>query len=220
MTLVKICGITRPQDARDAVAAGADWLGLNFWPKSKRFIRPERAREVAAAAREQAHVQGVPIGLVGVFVNQSVDEMAGVARDVGLDRVQPHGDETPGLCADLADRGLGMIKALAMAGPEDVARMADYPCDVFLIDTPTSGYGGSGRTFDWSLAERAMAEAEPRGWRVLLAGGLNPDNVAGAVRRVRPHGVDTASGVESAPGIKDPDKMRAFVSRAKSAALS
>ena len=217
-TLVKICGITRPEDARTAVAAGADMLGLNFWPTSKRFIDGERGRVIAAAAREEAMAQGRAVELVGVFVNESIDEMARIAETVGLDRVQPHGDETAAFCSQLARRGLAMIKALAMAGPEDVARMAHYPCDVFLIDTPTAGYGGSGRTFDWSLAQSALAAAGRSGWRVFLAGGLNPENVADAVRQIRPHGVDTASGVESSPGIKDPDRVRAFVSRAKAAA--
>lgn len=222
MTLVKICGFTRPEDARDAVIAGADWLGLNFWPRSKRFIARDAGRMIAAAAREQAAAESRALELVGIFVNQPLDEVAAIAAEVGLDRVQVHGDESPKDCAELASRGVtpgfSVIRALGMSGPDDVARLAEYrECEVILIDTPTVGRGGSGRTFDWALARDAVAQGTELGQRVLLAGGLHPGNVADAVIQVEPHGVDVASGVEVSPGIKDPDKMRRFVVRVRSA---
>lgn len=209
MTVVKICGITRAEDAIACVRAGADWLGLNFWPPSRRFIDAEHGRALAAAARSA----GDP-ALVGVFVNQSNKEIAAVARAVNLDWVQLHGDEGPERCAELVDRGLRVIKALPMASAADIDRLADYPASTFLIDTPTAGYGGSGRTFDWELARRAVAT----GRTIILAGGLDPDNVAAAVAGVRPFGVDVASGVESLPGIKDHARVRAFIDRAKAGA--
>lgn len=203
MTVVKICGITRPGDAVAAVEAGADWIGLNFWSSSSRYIGPAAAVEVASAARAAGTVT-----LVGVFVNETTARIAEIAAQVGLDRVQLHGDETPADCAAL---GASAIKALSMASAGDVARIAQFPCDTVLIDTPTAGYGGSGRTFDWSLARDAVAT----GKRVVLAGGLGPDNVAAAVAEVAPFGVDVASGVEASPGVKDPELIRRFVTAAK-----
>ena len=218
MTLIKICGITRPEDARAAVIAGADWLGLNFWPGSKRHVDRTSAARVARAARRAAAEAARTVTVVGVYVNQAAAEMASIAGDIGLDRIQLHGDESAELCARMAGEGLAVIKALAMAEPADVARIAHYPCDVFLIDTPSTGYGGSGRTFDWDLARTAVAQADRLGRHIILAGGLDPHNVANAVAGVRPYGVDVASGVESAPGIKDPEKTRAFIAQARAVA--
>lgn len=203
MTIVKVCGITRSDDAVDAVRAGADWIGLNFWPQSKRYIQPTDAVDVVFAARAAGYV-----AVVGVFVNQTRALISEIVSTVGLDRVQLHGDETPEDCAAL---GGDVIKALSMASAADVARIADYPCQTVLIDTPTAGYGGSGRTFDWSLARDAVAT----GKRVVLAGGLNADNVAAAVAEVAPYGVDVASGVEASPGVKDSELVRRFVAAAK-----
>lgn len=203
-TLVKICGVTRLEDARLVVEAGADWLGINFWPQSKRHVDIERGAQIAAAARAVR----ADIVVVGVFVNQSVDEITRAAELAGLDYVQLHGDESPELCAAIATP---VIKALAMRADADIARIGAYPCDIYLIDTPTVGYGGSGRTFDWSLARAAVATQKS----VVLAGGLTPENVADAVATVRPFGVDVASGVESAPGIKDAGLVASFVARAK-----
>jgi phosphoribosylanthranilate isomerase len=204
--IVKICGITRAADARDAARAGADWLGLNFWPKSRRFVTLEQARAAAAAAREVAP----EIVLVGVFVNQERDRIEDCAAALGLDRVQLHGDESPAFVAGFGARA---IKAIALAGPEDLATVARFAAAAVLVDTPTAGYGGSGRTGNWALCRQAVAA----GARVLLAGGLRGDNVADAVRAVRPWGVDVASGVESGPGIKDAAAMARFVAAARSA---
>lgn len=206
--IVKICGLTRPEDAAAAVRAGADWLGLNFWPRSKRYGEPARARAVAEAARAAGSVE-----LVGVFVNQDADEVERIAAQVGLDRVQLHGDESPAYCARFRGR---YLKALGLRSRDDLARMADYDCDVFLIDTPSAGYGGSGVVGDWSLA----AEAVATGRRIVLAGGLRPDNVGAAIAAVRPYGVDVAGGVESAPGVKDADRMAAFVAAVRALSVT
>jgi phosphoribosylanthranilate isomerase len=203
VTLVKICGVTRPEDAAAAVVAGADWLGLNFWPGSKRYLQPERAGEVVAAARGER----ADVGLVAVAVDPDLDELAALCDALALDRVQLHGD----VAAGLVRFGARALAAVALGSDADVARVASAPTDVVLVDTPTPGYGGSGRTFDWALAEAAVATGKP----VLLAGGLTPDNVAAAVARVRPFGVDVASGVESSPGVKDATLMRRFVAAAK-----
>lgn len=209
--IVKICGVTRAEDAAMAVTAGADWLGLNFWPPSKRFVSLDAALAVARAARDAADAAGRTVALVGVFVNQPAEDIRRIHSDVGLDHVQLHGDETPEDCAHLAATGLSVIKAIALGAAEDLDRLAAYPVTTYLVDTPTPGYGGSGRAFDWSLA-RAACRA---GARILLAGGLAPDNVARAVAEVAPLGVDVASGVERAPGIKDAARVRAFVAAAR-----
>lgn len=203
--IVKICGVTTAADARMVTRAGADWIGLNFWPRSKRAIDRLRGVELAAAARAER----AGIVLVGVFVDQTEDEVRDIGDEVGLDYVQLHGAESPGYCAVFGARA---IKAFPMHEAADVERFADYgSCEVLLVDTPTADYGGSGRTFDWSLARVAVAS----GRRIVLAGGLTPANVAGAVASVQPYGVDVASGVESAPGHKDEALVRAFVAAAK-----
>jgi phosphoribosylanthranilate isomerase len=202
--IIKVCGITRPADASMALAAGVDWLGLNFWPQSKRAVTEEQARAIISAAREAKP----DATLVGVFVNQPADDVAAMTVKLGLDYVQLHGDEPPEACERFGDRS---IKALALAGVADVRRMSMYPCPTFVVDTPTPGYGGSGETFDWSLARQAVDE----GFRVLLAGGLRPENVGEAISFVAPFGVDVASGVESAPGIKDETLVREFVAAVK-----
>ncbi len=203
--IVKICGFTRPDDAAAAVAAGADWIGLNFWPGSKRWINIERGVAIARAAREARP----DVVVVGVFVNQGADGVERIAGDVGLDRIQLHGDETPDDCTRFGDRG---IRALAICCEEDIASVDAYPGSIVLLDAPCSGYGGSGESADWSLATRAVQQS---GKRVVLAGGLTPDNVRDAIRTVAPWGVDVASGVESAPGIKDPALVAQFIAAAK-----
>lgn len=202
---VKICGVTRPEDAALAAALGARYVGLNFWPGSKRFVSVDEGRAIARA---------VPPGVlkVGVFVNASADDIELVAMQVGLDLVQLHGDETPEECAALP---LRWLRALRMGGAADLDALASYPgAEAILLDAPSAGYGGSGRTFDWSLAARAVAVSSRP---IFLAGGLTPDNVAAAVAAVHPFAVDVAGGVESAPGIKDPDKLRRFLESVKGA---
>lgn len=200
---VKICGITRLEDALEAVRLGADALGFNFWPPSKRYCAPEAARRIIARLPPF-------VATVGVFVNQPREEILQAIAQAGIGVVQLHGDETPDQCAAFA---APVIKALRVEGASSLSKMEGYAVSAFLLDTPTEGFGGSGKTFDWSLVHRAGRERP-----ILLAGGLTPENVAKAIKEVRPYGVDVASGVESAPGIKDPDKMARFIAAAKEAA--
>lgn len=199
--IVKICGVTRPEDAELAVAAGADWIGLNFWPRSRRYVTVAQALEIAAA------IPG-DVRKVGVFVNAAAPALLEIAARIGLDLVQLHGDEDPEYCRALRRPH---IRALRVADERDLAALEQIDSDLVLLDTASPGYGGSGRVFDWSLARTAKSS----GKKILIAGGLTPDNVAQAVREVRPFGVDVAGGVESAPGVKDPDKLRRFFYAAK-----
>jgi phosphoribosylanthranilate isomerase len=203
--IIKICGVTRPEDAAFAAQVGADWLGLNFWPRSRRVVGRSQAIEVAQAARAAR----ADVGLVGVFVDQPIEEVTELIGAVGLDFVQLHGDEPPAYVRQLGRRA---IKAIPLARSSDVDRLDDYSCATFLVDTPSPGRGGSGERGDWELARRA-AELH----RVLLAGGLTPDNVADAVATVAPHGVDSASGVESTPGRKEAILVERFVTAARAA---
>jgi phosphoribosylanthranilate isomerase len=198
--LVKVCGVTTPADAEGCVAAGVDWIGLNFVPSSPRCIDLGRAKAIRDAVRGRAE-------LVGVVADRSEAELIELRRDAGLARLQLHGDEP----ADLVKRlGALAYKALRIGGPEDVARAQDYE-GLILVDAKVSGaLGGTGRTVDGALAA-ALARSRP----ILLAGGLGPANVAAAVQSVRPWGVDTASGVEKAPGVKDLEAVRAFVENAR-----
>jgi phosphoribosylanthranilate isomerase len=212
MTKIKICGVTRPDDAAHAAAAGADFLGLNFWPHSKRYLAADRARAVAAAARAAGSTQ-----LVGVFVNATLYDITAIVHAVGLDVIQLHGDETPDdvrAVAVAADRPVW--KAIAVAEAGDLADFATWPVTAFLLDAPTAGRGGAGKAFDWTLARDAR-QANPA-HKLVLAGGLGPHNVAAAIKAVAPWAVDVASGVESAPGVKDPAKVAAFVAAARSMA--
>jgi phosphoribosylanthranilate isomerase len=198
---VKICGITRLEDALAAARLGADALGFNFWPGSKRFIAPAAARAI---------VQALPplVTTVGVFVDAGREELLAAAALSGVQVLQLHGDEPPERCAHLP---LPVLKGIRVAGPESLELLERYPGVAgFLLDAASPGFGGSGRTFDWSLAAAAAAR-----FPVVLAGGLTPDNVAEAVRQVRPWGVDVASGVESAPGVKDHHLVSRFIGAAK-----
>jgi phosphoribosylanthranilate isomerase len=199
---VKICGITRLEDALAAARAGADALGFNFWPKSKRYVDPRAAGEIIA--------QLPPfVAAVGVFVDPTREEALRAAELSGVHWLQLHGDESPELCAALP---LPVIKALRVRDRASLDALARYEVAGFLLDADTAGYGGSGETFDWSLAAEGARRAP-----IVLAGGLRPENVADAVRQVRPWAVDVASGVESAPGIKDHEKTARFIREAKAA---
>ncbi|TKD10390.1 phosphoribosylanthranilate isomerase [Polyangium fumosum] len=201
---VKICGFTRVDDVEAAVSAGADMIGLNFVSGSPRRIDVTLARALVSAARGRVEI-------VGVVADLDPARVAELVAEVGLDRVQLHGDELPEVIDALGPRA---FKALRIGGAEDVALAARYGGDLLLVDARVPGQqGGTGVRVDPALVVE-LARAR----RVLLAGGLGPDNVAEAVRVVRPWGVDVASGVESAPGIKDERKMRVFVSEARRAA--
>lgn len=205
MIRVKICGVTTLEDARFALACGADALGLNFVPGTPRCLREDAAASLAAALP--------PFGVrVGVFVNEDPRRIEQIARQVGLDAVQLHGDETPEDCRRLGERGLRVIRGLRVRGPETLAEAERFPGCAILLDAWVEGrLGGTGRTFDWSLARR-LAERRT----VILSGGLKPENVAQAIQEVRPYGVDASSGVEGpAPGRKDPERVRRFIENAR-----
>ena len=194
--LVKICGITRVDDALAAVGAGAGALGFIFWPGSPRFIDPFRARKIVSALPPF-------ITAVGVFVNQPLEYVNGVASLVRLGAVQLHGDETTGFASAIT---VPIIKAIPLAAAGEAA-VAEWPAATTLlldVHDPVKR-GGTGRTIDWTGAAAVAARRN-----VLLAGGLTPDNVADAVARVRPFGIDVSSGVERAPGIKDHQRLRAL----------
>lgn len=219
MFRVKICGITRVEDAVAAVEAGADALGLNFAPPSPRAIDPASAQNIAAAVRGRAL-------LVGVFVNADLADIQRLVRQVPLDAVQLHGDESPQAVADLS--GVPVIKAFRL-GDAGLSLIASFQreChqlgrlpDAVLLDAFQSGsYGGTGKTVDWSHAAEyhGLAGEFPALPPLILAGGLRATNVAEAVQAVRPHGVDTASGVESSPGVKDLAQLRAFLAAGRAA---
>ena len=196
--LVKICGITTKEAAQAATEAGADLIGFVF-TKSKREITPVAA--AAIASRLPATVQ-----TVGVFVNEEVAEMERIASKVGLDFIQLHGEEPPSVARSLSKK---VIKAFP-AEKERLENIQTYPCDYFLIDTPSINRGGSGKTFDWGLLQESGID---RG-RLMLAGGLHPENVREAVEAVNPFAVDVSSGVETL-GEKDLEKIKAFIEQAK-----
>jgi phosphoribosylanthranilate isomerase len=199
---VKVCGITRSEDALLAARLRVDALGFNFWPKSRRYVSPEAAAPI---------VRALPPGVlpVGVFVNPTRDEVLRATEVAGIRSIQLHGDEPPDFCASLP---IPVVKGIRVTDSHSLAALASYEVAGFLLDSATSGYGGSGTPFDWSVAAEA-ASVVP----IWLAGGLTPENVAEAVRLVRPHGVDVASGVESAPGVKSAERMEAFIRAAKEA---
>lgn len=206
MTKVKICGITNIEDARHAVECGADMLGFNFYPGSKRYVEPAVARAIIDA------LGNAEVAKIGVFVNADVGEIAEVAENVGLDAVQLHGDESPEVVAAVGRSlpGLLTVKALRVGSEVALKAAAVYAVNHVLLDGDAgSAFGGAGATFDWELARGIEG--------LILAGGLTPHNVADAVRMLRPHAVDVASGVESSPGKKDPAKVAAFIKAAKGA---
>jgi phosphoribosylanthranilate isomerase len=199
MTKIKICGIKTLTDALAAIDAGADYLGFNFYPKSVRFIEMETCAQITSVLKRE-HPK---IKLVGVFVNSPVNEVKNIMEICSLDLAQLHGDETPQMFDQLVPRAFKAFRGI----PTDVTGYERDGLPALLVDAAAKGvYGGSGLTVDWSAAAE-LAKKYP----LLLAGGLTPENVAGAVRQVRPWGVDVASGVEAGPGEKDPGKMQAFV---------
>jgi phosphoribosylanthranilate isomerase len=197
---IKFCGISSLDDARLAVEAGAWALGTILWPGSKRRCEPAEAARIAAALRRQAEI-------AGVFVNQPLDEVCGLADGIGLSLVQLHGDEGPSFCAEVARRtGAKVIKAARIAAGSDVQAMEAFHTDFHLLDTHRAGhFGGTGETFDWELVRLRRTNVP-----LILSGGLTPENVADAIAATQPFAVDVASGTEAAPGVKDPAKLLAF----------
>jgi phosphoribosylanthranilate isomerase len=206
---VKICGLTRVDDALVAAEAGADFLGIIFHAPSPRAMTPAEASSLVRRVRQRAP----SAKWVGVFVDTPLDQIRHVVDTVKVDGVQLHGDESPEVVDRLVRSGLFVIKAFRVAARADLEGLDAYSPSAFLLDTYVRGrHGGTGQTFDWSLARAAAGEL-----RVLLAGGLTTENVASAVKAAHPWGVDVSSGVESAPGRKDIGQMRAFIAAAKQA---
>jgi phosphoribosylanthranilate isomerase len=203
MARVKVCGVTSVEDALMCSEAGVDAIGLNFWPRSVRRCPEQAARQIADAVAGR-------VLLVGVFVDAEEEEIARLRSALDLGCVQLHGAEPPALVARFLPHA---YKALRVRDAGVLAEVRTFPGEYVLLDAYVPGApGGTGATFDWSLAAQVARER-----KLTLAGGLTPRNVADAVRAVRPYCVDTASGVESAPGVKDPELVRAFVAAARSA---
>jgi phosphoribosylanthranilate isomerase len=201
VTRVKVCGITRLEDAELAVELGAWALGFILWPQSPRAADPAVAAGIAAALRRRAE-------LVGVFVNAKLDEIAHAADELHLSHLQLHGDEGPAFCAEAARRtGAKVIKAVRVSSAADFQDLERYHTDFHLLDTAARGLrGGTGETWDWALAARRRRKVP-----AILSGGLTPGNVAAGIEAVDPYAVDVSSGVEAAPGVKDAAKLEAFM---------
>jgi len=205
MVAIKICGVTRVEDALTCVSAGVESIGINFSRASKRYCDAERAAQIAKAVAGRAMV-------VGVFVDSSYEEIVAVRDSIGLGCVQLHGSEPPELLRRLLPHA---YKALRVRGPSIVHEVANYPGDHILLDAYVPGaVGGTGARFDWTLARAVGRER-----RVTLAGGLTPENVAEAVEIGLPYAVDVASGVERTPGIKDAVLVHAFVAAVRRASF-
>ncbi len=194
---VKVCGITRRDDALLAADLGASAVGFIFWPRSPRYVEPEQATAIACALPPD-------VAPVGVFVDPTVAEVQRIAAQVGLAAVQLHGDESPTLCDGLPYR---VLKAVPVAGDGTCAAAARVPSriTVLLDASDPVRKGGTGRTVDWGVAADVAARR-----RIFLAGGLCPENVGEALRTVRPYGIDVSSGIEARPGRKDAGRLRSF----------
>ena len=201
--IIKICGLTSLEQALSCVELGADWLGLNCWSGSSRYISAEKALKI---------VDGLPesVSTVGVFVNESTDTLESIMRETGMDLAQLHGDETPESCKKIT---VPWFKAFRVSPDFQPQWIQNYDGETFLLDAYSKKhYGGSGQKIDWELASTVSAMG-----KLILAGGLAPENVADAVNKVRPWGVDVCSGVESEPGIKDLLKVKEFVNNIRNA---
>ena len=198
---VKICGMTNLKDVKVAVDGGVDAVGFIFYKKSPRSVTMQAVREI---------VLELPpfVDSVGVFVNETAEQINKISDHCKLDRVQLHGDESPAFCKKIRRR---VIKAIRVKDIQSLKKLSDYPVSSFLLDTFSEDqYGGTGKVFDWNLAYPAKKYGP-----IILAGGLTPINVHQAIQRIQPYGVDVCSGVESQPGIKDHKKMKAFIKNVK-----
>ena len=201
MVEVKICGLTTVDDALRCVEAGADAIGLNFWPGSPRCVDIPTARAIVQATGDRA-------AMVGVFVDLTLEQVREILRETGVLWAQLHGDESPELVAELLPTA---YKAVGVKDGSAIELARRYPGEHLLLDASVPGMpGGTGRTFDWDIAAAVAKER-----KLTLAGGLNPGNVAEAIRTVNPFRVDVASGVEASPGKKDPAQVQAFITAAK-----
>jgi len=211
---IKLCGIRSLEEAAQAIAAGPDAIGLNFFAKSRRYVAPDMAAQI---------VRELPTGIssVALFVNSSLGEIRLISDAIKIDYLQLHGDESPEQMAEIASLGIPIVRAMRLGELPDIdaylARCLELgvlPAGILLDAVSPGQYGGTGQLADWGEASRwhEVVQRPP----MILAGGLVPENVADAVRVVRPFGVDTASGIETA-GVKDPAKMRSFVLNARTA---
>jgi phosphoribosylanthranilate isomerase len=205
---IKFCGITSLDDAHLAVEAGAWALGMIFWPGSPRACDVGEAQVIGAALRRT-------VELAGVFVNAPLDEITAIAEAVPLSLVQLHGDEGPVFCTEVARRtGAKVIKASRVRSRADLQAAGAFHVDLHLFDAHVEGVpGGTGQTIDWALVRNASLNAP-----VILSGGLTPENVGRAIEVVQPYAVDVASGTEREPGVKDPDRLRAFADAVRATA--
>ena len=206
MTLVKICGITNLDDALAAVGAGADALGFNFYKPSPRYITPQQARKI---------IEQLPESLltVGVFVNEDSEAVRAIAGEAGLRALQLHGDESPEYCRELAD--FYVIKTFAVSDTFDIQATHMYKVEATMLDTKHNNLrGGTGRVFDWSVAQQAALTIP----KLFLAGGLSPENIKNAVEIVRPFAVDACSALEDSPGKKNHERMRVFINTVRGVA--
>jgi phosphoribosylanthranilate isomerase len=207
MLRIKICGLTTPQDAWAAIEFGADALGFNFFPGSKRYV-----------GSQPCWIAELPdsIEKIAVLVNPEFAETKELAGKLGIAAVQLHGSESPEFCRRLRDEGVRFEKAVPVRGFGSLTNCPDFFTRTVLLDSNQAGeFGGSGRIFPWELAQ-SFVEANPA-LRVVVAGGLTPENVAEAVATVRPFGVDVTTGVEAAPGRKNYDRLQAFIAAAREA---
>ncbi len=203
MVKVKVCGITNLGDARVAANAGADAIGLVF-AESPRRVSVERAKEIAAALPQD-------VLKVGVFVDAGPEEVLRIAREVGLDYAQLHGDEPPEVVAEIRGGGVGVMKALRVRNAEALAVIEQYGADLFLLDAwSAKARGGTGVRFDWELAKSLIGRDN-----IVVSGGLDPENVREAIEYFEPYGVDASSSLEERPGKKSGERVRRFVGAAK-----
>jgi phosphoribosylanthranilate isomerase len=191
---VKICGITNYEDAAAAIDMGADLLGFNFYPKSPRYITPEKATEIIRKLSAFTDI-------VGVFVNESIEKIHEIKEQCQLDWIQLHGDEDPEFCNEFRSHNVKIMKAIRVKDQKDVERAEDFFTDAILLDAfNPKKYGGTGVSFDWNIIGHI-------GKRIFLAGGINPDNAAKAIE-LGVYGIDVCSGIEAKPGKKDYKKMK------------
>jgi phosphoribosylanthranilate isomerase len=199
---IKICGITSVDDAKIAVECGASAIGLNFFNQSKRFISIEKAKKIADSVRRE-------VTIVGVFVDHDQKTISEIEKSVGLDYVQLHGNESP----EFTHQFPNAIKAFRMKSKDDIERLSKFDAPIKLLDSFHENiYGGTGKTFDWSLAIHAATQH-----KIIIAGGLTPDNVHDAILEIHPFGVDVSSGVESEPRKKDRFKVEQYINNARNA---
>jgi phosphoribosylanthranilate isomerase len=207
MLRVKICGLTTPQDAEAAIHFGADALGFNFFPGSRRYVGSQTTW-IGALPRN--------VEKIAIVVNPAWTKAKAIAQLPGITALQLHGMETPEFCQRLLEAGIRFEKALPVASIDSLKNVADFSTRTILLDSGSNAeFGGSGRVFPWEIARRFI-EANPA-LQVILAGGLTPENIGTAIANVRPFGVDVTTGVESVPGRKDHGRLRAFIAAARAA---